>query len=123
MTSLKCDDLVDAMGRITATAATPHLVSPTPRADLFGQAVRFSYFASCSADLDPTHCTLANLFYEAVGDESAAKVIVLASNGCTDTSMGRRSDGCHDPLRPSTRRRGRRSAARTETRRRAGRSR
>jgi Aldolase/RraA len=39
-------------------------------------------------DLDPTHCTLANLFYEAVGDEPAGKVIVLASNGYTDTSMG-----------------------------------
>src|SRR4051794_19185446 len=81
------------MGRITATAAAPRLVSATPRADRFGQAVTFSYFAS-SADLDPTDCTVANLFYEAVGDESAAKVIVLASNGCTDTSMGRRSDVC-----------------------------
>jgi hypothetical protein len=78
MTSLKCDNLVDALRRITATAAAPHLVSPTPRADLFGQAVRFSYSRVAPR---PTHCTLANLFYEAVGDESAAKVIVLASNG------------------------------------------
>jgi regulator of RNase E activity RraA len=31
---------------------------------------------------------LANLFHEAVGDEPAGKVVVLASNGYTDTSMG-----------------------------------
>jgi hypothetical protein len=50
--------------------------------------VTISYFASCSADLDPTDCTLANLFYEPVGGELTGKVIVLASNGYTDTSMG-----------------------------------
>ena len=37
---------------------------------------------------DPERYNLANLFYEAVGDEPAGKVIVLASNGYTDTSMG-----------------------------------
>ena len=47
-----------------------------------------SYFPSCSAALDPERYNLANLFYEAVGDEPAGKVIVLASNGYTDTSMG-----------------------------------
>jgi 4-hydroxy-4-methyl-2-oxoglutarate aldolase len=49
------------------------LVSPTPRRTLFGQAVTISYFPSCCAHLDPTHCTLANLFLEPVGDESAAR--------------------------------------------------
>ena len=47
-----------------------------------------SYFPSCSAALDPERYNFANLFYEAVGDEPAGKVIVLASNGYTDTSMG-----------------------------------
>jgi regulator of RNase E activity RraA len=50
--------------------------------------VTISYFPSCSAALDPERYNLANLFYEAVGDEPAGKVIVLASNGYTDTSMG-----------------------------------
>ena len=53
-----------------------------------GPAVTISYFPSCSAALDPERYNLANLFYEAVGDEPAGKVIVLASNGYTDTSMG-----------------------------------
>jgi regulator of RNase E activity RraA len=51
--------------------------------------VTISYFPSCSAALDPERYNLANLFYEAVGDEPAGKVIVLASkllrlhqNGC-----------------------------------------
>ena len=48
---------------------------------LFGSAVTISYFPSCSAALDPERYNLANLFYEAVGDEPAGKVIVLASNG------------------------------------------
>jgi 4-hydroxy-4-methyl-2-oxoglutarate aldolase len=30
----------------------------------------------------------ANLFYEAVGDDSAGEVILIASNGYTDISMG-----------------------------------
>jgi len=50
--------------------------------------VTSSYFPSCSASLDPERYNLANLFYEAVGDDPAGKVIVLASNGYTDTSMG-----------------------------------
>ena len=47
-----------------------------------------SYFPSCAADLDPERYNLANLFYEAVGDEPEGKVVVLASNGYTDVSMG-----------------------------------
>ena len=64
------------------------LVSPTPGRILFGPAVTISYFPSCSAALDPEHYNLANLFYEAVGDDPAGKVVVLASNGYTDISMG-----------------------------------
>ena len=89
VTGLKCADLVDAMGRMHRHRChILDLVSPTPGRTLFGQAVTISYFPSCSADLDPRRYTLANLFYEAVGDEPAGKVIVLASNGYTDTSMG-----------------------------------
>ena len=49
--------------------------------------VTMSYFPSCSAALDPEHYNFANLFYEAVGDDPAGKVIVLASNGYTDGAM------------------------------------
>jgi 4-hydroxy-4-methyl-2-oxoglutarate aldolase len=86
---LKCADLVDAMGRLHRHRChILDLVSPTPGRILFGPAVTISYFPSCSAALDPDRYNLANLFYEAVGEDPAGKVVVLASNGYTDTSMG-----------------------------------
>jgi 4-hydroxy-4-methyl-2-oxoglutarate aldolase len=86
---LKCADLVDAMGRLHRHRChILDLITPTPGRVLFGPAVTISYFPSCSAALDPERYNLANLFYEAVGDEPAGKVVVLASNGYADTSMG-----------------------------------
>jgi 4-hydroxy-4-methyl-2-oxoglutarate aldolase len=86
---LKCADLVDAVGRLHRHRChILDLVSPTPGRVLFGPAVTVSYFPSCSAGLDPERYNLANLFYEAVGDDPGGKVLVLASNGYTDVSMG-----------------------------------
>src|SRR5262245_46293595 len=86
---LKAADLVDAMGRLHRHRChLLDLVSPTPGRVLFGPAVTISYFPTCSAGLDPERYNLANLFYEAVGDEPEGKVVVLASNGYTDASMG-----------------------------------
>ncbi len=82
-------DLVDAIGRLHRHRChILDLVSPTPGRVLFGPAVTISYFPSCSVALDPERYNLANLFYEAVGDEPEGKVVVLASNGYTDSSMG-----------------------------------
>jgi 4-hydroxy-4-methyl-2-oxoglutarate aldolase len=89
VTGLKSADLVDAMGRLHRHRChILDLVSPTPGRVLFGPAVTISYFPSCSASLDPERYNLANLFYEAVGDDPEGKVVVLASNGYTETSMG-----------------------------------
>ena len=86
---LKTSDIVDAMGRLHRHRChILDLVSPTPGRVLFGPAVTISYFPTCSAGLDPERYNLANLFYEAVGDEPEGKVVVLASNGYTDVSMG-----------------------------------
>jgi 4-hydroxy-4-methyl-2-oxoglutarate aldolase len=86
---LKCADLVDAMGRFHRHRChLLDLVTPTPGRVLFGAAVTISYFPSCSASLDPERYNLANLFYEAIGDDPEGKVLVLASNGYTDVSMG-----------------------------------
>ena len=86
---LKCADLVDAMGRLHRHRCHIHdLVTPTPGCVLFGPAVTISYFPSCAARMDPEKYNLANLFYEAVGDDPKGKVVVLASNGYTDVSMG-----------------------------------
>jgi hypothetical protein len=81
---LKCADLVHAMGRLHRHRChILDLVSPTPGRVLFGPAVIISYFPSCSASLDPERYNLANLFYEAVGNDPEGKVLVLASNGYT----------------------------------------
>jgi 4-hydroxy-4-methyl-2-oxoglutarate aldolase len=86
---LKAADLVDAMGRLHRHRChILDLVSPTPGRVLFGPAVTISYFPSCSAGLDPERYNLQNLFYDAVGDHPQGKVLVLASNGYTDASMG-----------------------------------
>ena len=86
---LKTADLVDAMGRLHRHRChILDLVSPTPGRVLFGPAVTISYFPSCSAAMNPERYNLGNLFYEAVGDQPEGKVVVLASNGYTDVSMG-----------------------------------
>src|SRR6188768_1970511 len=86
---LKAADLVDAMGRLHRHRChILDLVTPTPGRVLFGPAVTISYFPTCSAALDPERYNLANLFYEAVGGEPRGKVLVLASNGYVDVSMG-----------------------------------
>jgi regulator of RNase E activity RraA len=86
---LRTSDLVDAMGRLHRHRChILDLVSPTPDRVLFGPAVTISYFPTCSAMLDPDRFNFANLFYEAVGDQPEGKVVVLASNGYVDASMG-----------------------------------
>jgi 4-hydroxy-4-methyl-2-oxoglutarate aldolase len=86
---LRCADIVDAMGRLHRHRChLLDLVSPTPDRVLFGPAVTVSYFPSCREALDPAKYNFASLFYEAVGDSPAGKVLVLASNGYTDVSMG-----------------------------------
>jgi 4-hydroxy-4-methyl-2-oxoglutarate aldolase len=86
---LKCADLVDAMGRVHRHRCHMlDLVSPTPGRVLFGPAATISYFPSCSVALDPGRYNFADLFSEAVGEQPGGKVLVLASNGHADTSMG-----------------------------------
>ena len=82
-------DLVDALGRRHRHRAhILDLVTPTPGRRLFGPAVTISYFPTCDAVLDPERYNFAALFHEAVGDRPQGKVLVLASNGHPDTSLG-----------------------------------
>jgi len=86
---LKCADLVDAMGRLHRHRChLLDLVSPTPGRVLFGPAVTISYFPTCTAALDPEIYNFAGLFHKAIGDDPQGKVLVLASNGYVDVSMG-----------------------------------
>jgi len=89
MEGLRSADLVDGMGR--SHRHRSHLLdlaTPTPGKVLFGPAVTISFFPTCRAALDPERHNFANLFWEAVGDEPAGKVLVLARNGHRDASMG-----------------------------------
>ena len=89
LSELKSADLVDAVGRVHRHRChLLDLMSPTPGRVLFGPAAVISYFPSCSVALDPQRYNFANMFYEAVGDQPEGKVLVLASNGYTNTSMG-----------------------------------
>lgn len=86
---LRTADLVDAMGRLHRHRAhILDLVSPTPGRILFGQVVTISYFPTCEMALDPERYNFAKLFYEAIGANGTGKVLVLASNGFTDISLG-----------------------------------
>jgi regulator of RNase E activity RraA len=84
-----CACIVDAMGR-----AHPHrahildLVTPTPGRVLFGRAATISYVPVRSDLRDDKRHSFARRFYEAVGDEPSGKVLVLASNGHPDVSVG-----------------------------------
>ncbi len=82
-------DLVDAMGRLHRHRChVLDLVTPTSGRPLFGPAVTISYFPACSEALDPDRYNFASLFYEAVGDDPEGNVLVLASNGHHDASLG-----------------------------------
>lgn len=82
-------DLVDAMGRLHRHRChILDLVTPTPGRVLFGPAVTISYFPTCNAALDPDEYNFASLFYESSGERPEGKVLVLASNGHADTSLG-----------------------------------
>lgn len=82
-------DVVDAMGRLHRHRCDLlDLVSPTPGRVLFGPAVTISYFPACGTALPPERYNFKRIFYEAVADGAEGRVLVLASNGYTDTSLG-----------------------------------
>lgn len=89
LSGIKTADVVDAMGRMHQHRChVLDLVSPTPERTLFGRAITISFFPTCNAAMDPDRYNFANLFYEAVGDIPRDKVLVLASNGHPEISLG-----------------------------------
>lgn len=82
-------DLVDAMGRIHRHRChILDLVTPTPGRRMAGPAVTISYFPTCNEGLPSASFNFADVFYEAVGVDAGGKVLVLASNGYPETSLG-----------------------------------
>lgn len=82
-------DIVDAMGRRHRHRChLLDLVSPTPGRRLFGPAVTISYFPTCRVALPPERYNFKRLFYDAIESGADGRVLVLASNGCSDASLG-----------------------------------
>lgn len=86
---IKSASLVDAMGRMYQHKCfVLDLVSPTPQRIVFGQAVTMNYLP-VREDLDNAQINnYARLFYQAIGEQGNGKVLVMASNGYSDVSMG-----------------------------------
>jgi regulator of RNase E activity RraA len=85
---LGCAALVDAMGRIhDHRAHLLPLTSPTPNRWLFGSAVTIAYLPYRD-DLPQTNLGFAELFYRAIEEGSARRVLVLSSGGYPDASHG-----------------------------------
>src|SRR3954465_11985550 len=82
-------DIFDAMGGLHPSRVhLLDLVSPTPGRPLFGPAVTISYFPTCGIALPPERYNFKRLFYEAIEGGADRHVLVLASNGYTDASLG-----------------------------------
>ncbi len=88
-TKVTTADLVDAMGRMHKHRChILDMVTPTPGRALFGPASIISFFPTCTEALDPNRYNFASLFHEAIGTESQGRVLVLASNGHREISLG-----------------------------------
>jgi 4-hydroxy-4-methyl-2-oxoglutarate aldolase len=89
MEGLRTADIVDAMGRRHRHRChILDLVSPTPHRPLSGRAATISFAPSCEARLPVDRFNFSAAFDVAVGDDGRGKVLVLASNGYPDTSLG-----------------------------------
>jgi regulator of RNase E activity RraA len=89
MDGLRAADIVDAMGRLHRHRChILDLVSPTPDRILFGRAATISFAPSCAARLPVDRFNFTSALDKAVGADGRGKVLVLASNGYPDTSLG-----------------------------------
>ncbi len=83
-------DVVDAMSMaFNHKAHIISLDSPDPERVLFGRAVTISYLPVRKDLMDADRHSLGPAFYRAIGDDDpTGKVLVMASNGHSDISLG-----------------------------------
>lgn len=83
-------DVIDAMTQMFAHRA--HVIgldSPDPGRILFGPAATIGFMPVRKDLMDPRRHSLGPYFYRAIGDDDpTGKVLVMASNGHPDTSLG-----------------------------------
>ena len=87
---LGVSDVIDAMSmRYQHRAHVIQLDSPDPKRVLFGPAVTIGYLPVRKDFMDPDKHSLGPAFYRAIGeDDPTGKVLVMASNGHPDASLG-----------------------------------
>jgi regulator of RNase E activity RraA len=89
LSDLTAASIVDAVGRTHSHRAhILELTSPTPGRVLFGQAATMSFYPVRADLFDEARHSFAAQFYKAVGEDSAGKVLVMASNGHPEISLG-----------------------------------
>lgn len=83
-------DVIDAMTmRFQHRAHVIHLDSPDPARVLFGPAVTIGFLPVRRDLMDAEKHSLGPAFYRAIGeDDPTGKVLVMASNGHVNTSLG-----------------------------------
>lgn len=88
---LTCADVTDALGRVHRHRAhVTGLISPVPSRGMFGRVITISFFPTCAERLNPGEFNFGRLFHRAVHGASADPahtVLVMASNGYTETSL------------------------------------
>jgi regulator of RNase E activity RraA len=86
---IRSASLVDAMGRVYAHRShISGLLSPTPERVLFGPAVTMLYVPVREDLRDASKHKFAALFYECIIEGATGKVLVMASCGHEETSLG-----------------------------------
>lgn len=83
-------DVIDAMMvRFQHKAHIIHLQSPDPRRILLGPAITIAFMPVRNDLMDPFRHSFGPAFYRALGEEEpAGKVLVMASSGQVDISLG-----------------------------------
>jgi regulator of RNase E activity RraA len=88
LNKVRSASISDAMGRtLHHRAYILGLVTPTPGKKLFGPALTISYLPYREDLYDPKR-NFGSLFYQAIGNDPKNKVLVMATNGYPDTSVG-----------------------------------
>jgi len=88
LSKVRTASVIDAMGRtFQQRAYILNLVTPTPGKKLFGPALTIS-FLPYREDLYDLKHNFGSLFYRAIQEGSKQKVLVMATNGYPDISIG-----------------------------------
>jgi regulator of RNase E activity RraA len=86
---IRSASLVDAMGRaFSHRSHISGLLSPTPERVLFGPAVTLQYVPVREDLRDASKHEFAAIFYDCITEGAAGKVLVMASCGHEETSLG-----------------------------------